>query len=119
MRTGTLARYYAVPGRAYQGWGPSLPRIIDDVLKCVIYLYRSQHEAEEAINIGGSGFLVSVPAERIPAPAGFTYVVTNGHVIEKKANILRVNTRDGKFKTFPTNNWLVSESRRPSGMCDP
>ena len=90
------------------GWDLSVPRILDDVLNCVVYLYRSQHEAEEGINIGGSGFLLSVPAERLPSPGGFTYVVTNAHVIRAKCNFMRVNTFDGKCRTIETKNWLVS-----------
>jgi hypothetical protein len=86
----------------------SMPRILDDVLNCVVYLYRSEHEAVEGIEIGGSGFLLGVPAVKLPAPAGFTYVVTNRHVIEEKASFLRVNTTDGRFAVFPTNAWLLS-----------
>lgn len=86
-----------------------MPRIIDDYLNSVVYLYRSRHEAEEAINIGGSGFLLNVPAELLPHPAGFTYVVTNAHVIKEKANILRINTRDGKCVPIETKDWLVSD----------
>jgi hypothetical protein len=86
----------------------SMPRILDDVLNCVVYLYRSEHEAIEGIDIGGSGFLLSVPAAKLPRPAGFAYVVTNRHVIEGKATFLRVNTADGRFGVFSTKAWLLS-----------
>jgi hypothetical protein len=100
---------YRCTGKSGWGWDIRLPRILDEYLNCVVYMYRSRHEAEEAINIGGSAFLLGVPAERLPAPAGFTYVVTNAHVIKEKANILRINTKDGKCVTLETKNWLVSE----------
>jgi hypothetical protein len=87
-----------------------MPRILDDSLRCVVYLYRSFHEAEEGINIGGSAFLMSVPGERLPPPAGFVYVITNKHVIEQGALFIRANTLDGKCDTFETtrDQWLVA-----------
>jgi hypothetical protein len=104
----TAVRYYFTGSSSALGWDLPMPRIIDDVLNCVVYLYRSKHEAEEGINIGGSGFLLGVPTERLPPPAGFTYVVTNAHVIKAKCNFMRVNTFDGKCKAIETKNWLVS-----------
>lgn len=104
----STAAYHCI-GKSGFGWDIQLPRILDEYLNCVVYLYRSRHEAEEAINIGGSAFLLGVPAELLPPPAGFTYVVTNAHVIKEKANILRINTKDGKCVIRETKNWLVSE----------
>jgi hypothetical protein len=98
-------------GYAYEVWERRMPRILDATLNCVVYLYRSRHEAEEGINIGGSGFLVSVPTERLPAPASFAFAVTNKHVIAHNACVIRVNTPDRKFDIFELNkaNWLVAE----------
>jgi hypothetical protein len=86
-----------------------MPRIRDEYLKCVAYLYRSEHEAKEAINIGGSAFLVSVLLEGFPPPMGAVYAVTNKHVIQKNAKCLRINTSDGGTEVFKLSNWHLSK----------
>jgi hypothetical protein len=87
-----------------------MPRIRDEYLNCAVYLYRSRHEAEEAINIGGSGFIVSVPAKTLPKPEGFVYAVTNKHVIRQGACCMRVNMVGGGFDLFeiPQGDWILS-----------
>jgi hypothetical protein len=94
-------------GIEYSEWKPPMPRINDDYLNCPIYLYRSRHEAEEGINIGGSGFLIGVPAETLPGPEGFVYAVTNCHVVEAGSTCIRFNTPDGRFDVIELtiNNW--------------
>jgi hypothetical protein len=62
-----------------------MPRIRDEILDCVIYLYRSVHEAEEGINIGGSGFLVGVACESLGPNDAHVYAITNKHVIDDGA----------------------------------
>jgi hypothetical protein len=69
------------PPRIARGAEGFLPRLHDEVLNCVVYLYRSFHEAKEAINIGGSGFLVAMLCENVPPPAAHIYAVTNKHVV--------------------------------------
>jgi hypothetical protein len=71
-----------------------LPRLQDSILDCVVYLYRSIHEAEEGIEAGGSGFLIRVATAFIPE-SHFNFVVTNRHVIEVGAKCIRLNTKDG------------------------
>src|SRR6266478_8043460 len=87
-----------------------MPRIRDEYLNCAVYLYRSRHEAEEAINIGGSAFVLSVPALTLPPPQGFVYAVTNKHVIQAGACCLRVNAVGGGFDIFeiPKGDWILS-----------
>ena len=87
-----------------------MPRILDDYLNCSVYLYRSQHEAEEGIDIGGSGFIVSVPAETLPPPEGFVYAVTNKHVVQQGARCMRVNMVGGGFDVFdlPKADWVLA-----------
>jgi hypothetical protein len=70
-----------------------MPRVPEEFLEAVVYLYRSAHEAQEGIEVGGSGFLVSVNAETFPE-GKFHYVVTNRHVIAV-ANVVRFNTKAG------------------------
>jgi len=85
-----------------------MPRIQDEYLNCVAYLYRSRHEAEEAINIGGSAFLVTYLIEELGIQTGVIYAVTNKHVIQQGAKCLRVNTTGGKTDIFALENWHSS-----------
>ena len=72
-----------------------MPRISDDILDCVIYLYRSEEEAARGEKVGGSGFLVSVPAERVDG-GQFHYAVSNRHVVfDTAAPVIRLNTQRG------------------------
>jgi hypothetical protein len=89
-----------------------LPRIDDAYLHSVVYLYRSRHEAEEGINIGGSGFLISVPSEIRPAPASHIYAVTNSHVIESNGCVARMNAKGGTTDSieFRKSEWLCAKA---------
>lgn len=75
--------------------GEDVPRILDSSLRSVVYLYRSFHEADEGVNIGGSGFLVSIPCQNFPPPNHHVYAVTNKHVIAGGAIHVRLNTKSG------------------------
>jgi hypothetical protein len=86
-----------------------MPRLRDGFLDCAVYLYRSEHEADEGINAGGTGFLMSVPAPEISPTAIFIYVVTNRHVVSK-ARFVRINRVEGGFSTIELNNWFLSET---------
>ena len=79
-----------------------MPRLQDNVLDCVVYLYPSKHEAEEGIGSGGSGFLLRVAAKLIPK-SHFNFVVTNRHVVDGGAKCIRLNTQDGKTDVFEFN----------------
>jgi hypothetical protein len=87
-----------------------MPRIPEDFLEAVVYLYRSTHEAEEGIEAGGSGFLVSVSAETVP-DGKFHYIVTNRHVIAS-ADVIRFNTKAGgtHVERFPRERWWKSKT---------
>jgi hypothetical protein len=76
-----------------------VPRLQDNVLDCVVYLYASKHEAEEGIGSGGSGFLLRVAAKLLP-DSHFNFVVTNRHVVEGGAKCIRLNTKDGNTDVF-------------------
>jgi hypothetical protein len=72
-----------------------VPRIPDEILDTVVYLYPDRDSAMRGERAGGSGFMVSVPSEAGP-DLYYSYVVTNSHVIrEAKCDALRVNTRAG------------------------
>jgi hypothetical protein len=111
-REGKWVARYTARGYPFTDWEPPMPRIDDQYLDGSIYLYRSRDEAELGENIGGSGFLVEVPAEKIPPPWHFTYAVTNRHVIKKLATCIRMNTKDGKTDVFERTqkNWTCSST---------
>ena len=87
-----------------------MPRLSDDFLDCVLYLYRSTHEANEGINPGGSGFLLAVPSEIIPH-GKFIYAVTNCHVLAA-ADVLRLHTQEGgmHIERVPRELWIRSKT---------
>jgi hypothetical protein len=90
---------------------PVMPRIRDEMLDCVIYLYRSPEEAELGEGIGGSGFALSIPCERVPQPSRHVYAVTNKHVIESGAIHVRLNTKDGRMIIMKARrkDWMLSD----------
>lgn len=100
---------YTMRGVPFLTWEPPVPRISDEYLSCVAYLYRSKEEAIESINIGGSAFLISMPVEGFPPPAHLVYVVTNKHVIDNKARFLRVNRNGGGVDVLELKNWHRSK----------
>jgi hypothetical protein len=72
-----------------------MPRIPDQHLDCVVYLYPSAEAADEGRDAGGSGFLASCPWEQVQG-RDHCYIVTNSHVIrEAKSPVVRLNTHDG------------------------
>jgi hypothetical protein len=93
-------------GDAYRIWEKVVPRIDDSVLDCAVYLYHSEQDAIEGARSGGSGFLVGVPvgwddSDWKSRPRGHhVYAVTNSHVVENNASVVRLNTRDGATKVI-------------------
>ncbi len=75
----------------------SMPRISDNYLDCVIYLYRTSDDAQRGERVGGTGFIVRVNAV-VEGASHHLYAVTNKHVIRKgQATVIRINTPDGGF----------------------
>lgn len=84
-----------------------MPRIPDSLLDSVIYLYKSEMDAQSGSHAGGTGFLVSVAAETEGAPSAL-YAVTNSHVIrEGKAPMVRLNTQGARAEVIrlTTDQW--------------
>lgn len=76
-------------------WRWEMPRIDDQILDCVIYLYPSAAHADRSEAAGGTGFLVAVPSEQHPNVI-YVHAVTNSHVIrEGKSPVIRFNTQQG------------------------
>lgn len=92
-------------GRLYLDWEP-MPRIPDDVLECVVYLYPSIAAANAGEKLGGSGFVVRVDQEG----ADFYYIVTNKHVIDAGSTTVRFNTKANIHEAFDWDerNWIRS-----------
>lgn len=85
-----------------------MPRIPDEVLDSVVYLYPTLDAAQRGERVGGSGFLVSVPCES-DQDMFFLYVVTNSHLIrEGQCSVVRFNTKDGGMaaKTGTQEGWI-------------
>jgi len=85
-----------------------MPRVADNLLESVVYLYGSVADAQTGEMSGGTGFLVSLPLDESNLRAGFLYAVTNSHVIrEGGASVLRVNKRGGgvAIMEVPTDAW--------------
>ncbi len=70
---------YSARGYPYRVWKKPVPRISDDILDSVVYLYPSVTDAEAGEKAGGTGFLVGVPSG-VHEGVTYQYAVTNRHV---------------------------------------
>src|SRR6266853_5343887 len=93
-------------GQAYYVWDWAVPRINDQYLECVVYLYPDVPKAEAGESFGGSGFLVGLPIPSIENRVAVV-VVTNQHVAANQNGAVRVNIADG-IEVFEIDNrhWL-------------
>src|SRR5712692_5808900 len=91
---------------------PPVPRINDDYLDCVIYLYRSRNDAEGGMKRGGSGFLIGIQSEQ-HQNLWYTYAVTNRHIIVDDFPVIRLNTKDGLNDVLEAqmSNWLYGNDQ--------
>jgi hypothetical protein len=76
-----------------------VPRIPNEYLDCVLYLYPSEADADNGTRTGGSGFWVGMP---ISSATWAIYAVTNRHIIETGNAVVRLSTQDGRKAIFPT-----------------
>ena len=81
-------------GHPYYLWNWAVPRINDQYLESVVYLYPDLPKAEAGESFGGSGFLVGLPIPGIENRVAVV-VVTNRHVAANHNGAVRVNTADG------------------------
>lgn len=83
-------------GHRYIAWRPSgVPRIADEMLQSVFYLYPSRRAAEEGEETGGTGFIVAYSSPKV-ANAYFLFAVSNKHVVaDAGASVIRLNKTDG------------------------
>lgn len=85
---------YSNHGNPYTVNRKIMPRIVDQIVDAVIYLYPSRRDAEEARLGGGTGFLVSVESA-VNKNHLHIYAVTNKHVINNGGLVVRINRHDG------------------------
>jgi hypothetical protein len=76
-----------------------VPRIRDEILKSVAFIYETEVQAVANERMGGTGFLV--------AQADRTYLVTNQHVALDARRYVRVNATDGgaDIVEIPHDGW--------------
>ena len=80
-----------------------MPRIPPKLLDNVIYLYKTRADAEACSDIGGTGFIVSLPA--VKSGREFRYFVTNWHVAVRDGfSVVRVDKIDGATDYFEYNS---------------
>jgi len=87
-----------------------MPRIPNNILDCVFYLYRSAIEAKEGKNTGGCGFLVLYPSEGDPI-MGYAYAVTCRHLIDRGYTTIRLNNEAGGTTIIETTTQEWEQSR--------
>ena len=76
-----------------------MSRISDQVLDSVVYLYKSTASAHKGESLGGSGFLVGVPSQRIQGQL-HCYAVTNLHIINQGYSVVRMTTATGETEVL-------------------
>ena len=76
-----------------------MPRLVEGVLECSLYLYPTVDDANDGVGTGGSGFLFGI---EFSSDAQFLYAVSNWHVVRSNP-VVRLNTKDGKFDVLRLN----------------
>ena len=85
-----------------------MPRIPDDHLRSVVFIYPSQAAAEAGRQEGGSGFVVDFPSG--VANWRIRYVVTNVHVIDGGGHWVRLNGPTGSHVVhIPPEEWTAGD----------
>lgn len=99
-------------GSPYAKWIPcGMPRIPDDVLNSVFFMYRQTNDADKGINACGTGFVAGYPCSHPRLKKLFHfYAVSNAHVVED-APVIRLNRRDGSTETFGNDSgeWEIDQ----------
>ncbi len=103
----TVTRYSS-RGRPYEIWAP-MPRVPDEFIDCVVYLYPDLACADSGAPLGGTGFVLKTVGVRDPS-IEFFHVVTNKHVIARGHTTVRFNTHEDGHESFeyPADQWEKS-----------
>lgn len=89
-------------GFPYVTWETYVPRLRQEWLDSIVYLYETVDQARAGERIGATAFIASVPPEDPELDAmgafGHHYVVTNRHCVEPRRDLVgRVNRRGQGF----------------------
>lgn len=99
------APWYGGPNAFYE-LRATMPRIPNEHLLAVVFIYPSEGAAQEGAPVGASGFVVNVPSG--VAPWRIRYVVTNKHVIDNGGHWVRLNRYGGTHCVHvPPEDWAV------------
>ena len=87
-----------------------MPRIWDELLDAVFFLYESASSAAANTKEGGTGFFVTVPSLATPG-LDHLYAVTAAHNIVKGATVIRQNLLAGSTRTInlSQSEWRCNE----------
>lgn len=99
-RRGRWVRRLSASGHPYEVCEFPLPRVPDQWLDAVVYIYPTRTAAEEGDGTGATGFVVALGPEEseLPSSFGHHYVVTNSHAVEKHASVVvRINKKVAGF----------------------
>lgn len=99
-------------------WERPLPRISDQFLNSVVYLYPSEAEAEDGKPMGGTGFLVGLPLEGF-GDETMAAVVTNKHVILDGNTVVRINkvSGDTDIRHLDDRSWIYHPDGDDLAVC--
>jgi hypothetical protein len=88
-------RFYSERGVPQTYWAPvGMPRIPQNIINGVFYLYRDRADALAGLNPGGTGFIVQYTG--VGVFSTHYYGVTNHHVACRDGfSVIRINTKDG------------------------
>src|SRR2546427_11001625 len=87
-------------------WERVVPRVPDELLAAVVFLYPSENAAKEGVKAGGTGFLVDIHSRL--SGHKFRYLVTNRHIANGGFHVVRANTEDGfDILRIPAKAWVV------------
>jgi hypothetical protein len=88
-------------GHYYEVFQFSMPRITQQWLDSIVYLYPTEDEARAGKKVGATGFLAVVSAEDEQLRGervGHHYIVTNDHAVSgRESTAVRVNVKQGRF----------------------
>lgn len=77
-----------------------MPILPPEILTCVVYLYKSEDDSRAKEESGGTGFLVVTSDE--PEAIQYIYAVTNRHVVDAGALVIRYLDVQGKAAYIST-----------------
>jgi hypothetical protein len=92
----TPVQCLSTKGHPYTKWVRiGMPRIPQEILDSVFFLYRSKEDAVNGVDAGGTGFVVSYQDHKLRET--FYYGVSNRHVVcDNGYSFIRINTRSGR-----------------------